>query len=196
MEANEPTFKTGYYSTSKGTLLVFIVAVLLLFTFIPVFGSADTGQMTVYAEDPADMPDDEQAGAGAPDGEQEAVTQGDEATIADVETPLARGKQHSWALINLILAILTGLMMLFIFIFWLMNRKNEKRENNQIVRNGLLRLLSIVATAQAIALFVLKESFTFEMRLTDRYTIYHVCLLLAVIILAVMTMGRQKTEND
>jgi len=91
---------------------------------------------------------------------------------------------------NLILTVLTSLLTIYIIVFWVINHKTEKTENTGLIRNSFLRILGIVVGVQTVSLFILKMDYSAVYGLANRYTIYHICLLAAMIILTALINGR------
>lgn len=136
-----------------------------------------------------------------------AGTLGDTAsvsTISDNETARSSGIGSSWALLNLILTILTGALALALIITWFTKKQenedginhNEMHEDTDqnIKKKPVLRILSIVMTVLAIVLFILTEDMTQPMIITDNYTIYHIGFFIITCLLTVF--ARKKYEDE
>jgi amino acid transporter len=105
----------------------------------------------------------------------------------DPFTPL-----ENWALFNLLLTIITGIIMAALLITWFTKRK-EDEDADGINKRPLYRIVSIVATIVAIVIFVLTENMSLPMILTDSYTVYH--LLIAAVQIVVAVLARKKYEE-
>lgn len=132
---------------------------------------------------------------------------GNDVTIRDNEIAQSGGNGGAWALLNLILTILTGIIALSLTItFFTKRRENEdeetreerietsKEEEQKIKKKPALRILSIIMTVLAIILFILTEDMTLPMIITDNYTIYHIVMFVITVLLA--TFSIKKYEND
>ena len=116
--------------------------------------------------------------------------------IADGETPLA--SNPVWALLNLILAICTGIISAVLLAGYF-GRKDERDENededeDNTERKGGIRILSLIPTAASVIAFILTENMSNPMVFTDRWTI-----LMAVILLvqaAVAILAKKEVNED
>ena len=121
-------------------------------------------------------------------------------TIGDNDVPLAgpgEGGQASWALINLLLAIATGIIMIVLLAGYFLGKKKrdedeaetreesrktrsqvrmagneEQEEDGKLRRKGVLRVLSLIPTIVAVVLFLVTENMSNPMILTDQWTIW------------------------
>jgi amino acid transporter len=126
-----------------------------------------------------------------------AESEGSNSTeIEDRDPPFSPGGSSAWALLNLILTIVTALLMIFLFITYIMKRKeDDDDENDEIVKKHLgVRLISIIVTIGAIILFVLTEDMTLPMSFMDRYTLWHAVIAVVQIVIAVLS--RKKYESN
>ena len=98
--------------------------------------------------------------------------------IEDNKTPLA--EQPAWALLNLILTIVTGLVsaLLFAGYFGKKTEEDEDGEEKEMKRKGFARLASIIPAAISVIAFILTENMANPMVLTDRWTIFMAAILL------------------
>ncbi len=132
-----------------------------------------------------------------------------ETVIGEPEIPMVAAPGAAWALINLILTILTGLITLALFITYFSRKKEEEEEdeNGNVKvkaddeeeeetekRKGLLRLLSIIPTITAIVVFILTEDMRNPMILIDKYT--WIMAVIALVQLAVAYFSRKEDEED
>lgn len=161
--------------------------------------------------------------ADEPVDEAEEVEEVEEVVIEDDETPLASADEvvieedavplaavvdndAAWALLNLILAVLTAAISVILLIGYFINRKSkEDEEDDEIVdedeeeenkrkNKGLFRLLSIIPALVAIIAFILTEDMTNPMIIIDRWTI--VMLIIALVQLVVALASRKKDKED
>ena len=108
--------------------------------------------------------------------------------LEDPTVPLARAGAGYWALVNLILALLTLLLTILLAIVKFVGRdEEEEQEENATVRfdvhakgsdeentkpvSGRALLLSVLITVISIVAFFLTEDLTNTMALVDRWTI-------------------------
>lgn len=118
----------------------------------------------------------------ASDAPKTSRTPSDSATgIEDADTPLAASGSH-WALMNLILAVLGGVITLITLI---MGRPRRSGINvgadgsGQGSKRGIWRVLSILAVVIAIVIFVLTQSLTGSMVIVDWMTIVYAVIVIA-----------------
>ena len=147
------------------------------------------------------------------------VTWADGTTIGDEEAPLSwlsrlgdelvhLASFSVWALLNLILTIVTGLVMAALFVIEYRRRKAESWESQSIVEyvkslfsdwktdmSLRLRLATAGATAIAIALFTLTVDLSLPMVIADRWTALHFGIAAVTVVLAVFSDKVQKEER-
>ena len=181
-------------------------------------------------------PETEEAGVAVPTGEDDgkvrvgAVTQNEDGSfgitqIEDTALPLAAAPMGYWALLNLLMAIATVLMMAALLITWLLGRRRKEGEEDieeaaadeavkaanadeavkaentdddevRIKKKGLLRLLSIIPAVAAVIVFIRTEDMTNTMRMVDRWTIVMMILLIIQGILMVGSIRRKSEKAD
>ena len=130
--------------------------------------------------------------------------------IADNATPLAGLGTGAWALINLILTIVTTLLSILLLIGYIGKKKKalEDEDGNVILdengkevmeyeknKKGLWRLISIIPALIAIIVFIFTEDMTLPMIFVDKWTILHVVIALVQVVVMVLCKKR-KDEND
>ena len=118
--------------------------------------------------------------------------------IADKDVPMAGIEENYWALLNLIMTILTGIISAILLVGYFGRKEDDEEnddENNEdkTNRKGFVRLMSIIPAAGAVIAFILTENMNNPMILTDRWTI-----LMAVIMLiqAVVALFAKKSEDE
>lgn len=113
--------------------------------------------------------------------------------IEDNSTPLADGS--SWALINLIMTIVTGLISAVLLAGIFGKNEDEDEEGNEvgIKRNRLARLMSLVPAIGAAIIFIITEDMSNPMVLTDGWTLLMAAILL---IQAVVAFIAKKSEDE
>ena len=125
--------------------------------------------------------------------------------IPDEPTPLAA---PAWALVNLILSILTVLASLLLLIGYFGKKKEEAEDENgnaildadgnnvmnDVKKRGAWRLASLVPAILSVVAFLLTENMRNPMVLVDRWTLLMV--VIAVVQVLVMLLSRKKTEEN
>ena len=117
-------------------------------------------------------------------------------TITPERPPLA--SFAAWALLNLILTVVTGLIMIALMVTYFMKRKEdeEQEDKEEKVKKHLpLRLITIAATVVAIILFILTENMALPMVFIDQWTIWHVVITAATVVLAALSMKKYEEEE-
>ena len=130
--------------------------------------------------------------------------------IADNATPLAGLGTGAWALINLILTIVTTLLSVLLLIGYIGKKKKalEDEDGNVVLdengkevmeyeknKKGLWRLISIIPALIAIIVFIFTEDMTLPMIFVDKWTILHVVIALVQVVVMVLCK-KKKDEND
>jgi len=132
-------------------------------------------------------------------------------TVEEAETPMAAPEPEvqiqpirpplaifaTWALLNLILTIITGLIMLLLLVSYFRKRKDETADGEKFpdLRLGL-RLLTIAATATAAVLFALTQDMSHSIALADRYTVWHFIFVIANVVLAILCMNKATDAQE
>ena len=127
--------------------------------------------------------------------EQEVPMAAVPATITDSQTPLAM--DSSWALLNLIMTIITGIIsaVLLVGIFGKKEEENEEGEEVEINRKRLARLMSLIPAIGAAIIFIITEDMSNPMVLTDGWTLLMAAILLIQTVVA-MIAKKSKDENE
>ena len=145
--------------------------------------------------------------------DQDIDEQADVREVADEDVPLAKGLPKSWALLNLILAILTVLASGLMLIFYFIGKKNEEEEDDderiqqireeddeeneeELKRKGIFRLLSIIPAVVSVIFFILTEDMRNPMIFVDKWTLWMVVFAAANVILAVLSKKKRKEDDD
>ena len=119
--------------------------------------------------------------------------------IPEMPAPLAG---PAWALVNLILALLTVLGSIILLIGGLREKKEEEKEEEETAdekvtfrrRRRVLRALSLIPAAAAVIAFILTEDMSLRMVLTDGYTL--LMAIIALIQAGMMIISRDKKDNE
>ena len=117
------------------------------------------------------------------------------ATITDSQSPLAAN--GSWALLNLIMTIITGIIsaVLLVGIFGKNEEENEEGEEVEIKRKRLARLMSLIPAIGAAIIFIITEDMSNPMVLVDGWTILMAVILIIQAVVA-MIAKKSKDENE
>ena len=117
------------------------------------------------------------------------------ATITDSQSPLAINS--SWALLNLIMTIITGIIsaVLLVGIFGKKEDENEDGEEVEIKRHRLARFMSLIPAIGAAIIFIITEDMSNPMALIDGWTILMAVILLIQVVVA-MIAKKSKDENE
>ena len=115
--------------------------------------------------------------------------------IEDGQTPLA--DQPVWALLNLIMTILTGIFsaVLLIGYFGKKEADEDDEDYKELKRNGFARLASIIPAAVSVIAFILTENMANPMVIIDRWTVFMAAILLIQAVIAMIAKKSEK-END
>jgi hypothetical protein len=180
--------------------------------------NADNGlgiaAMTIQDETQAKYPDlqFETAYTGGADNLNREAADGDEAangaaedevttvTIEDAETPQGLfTNPDNWALLNLILMILTLAVAFIDAVLYFRKPRDEngdKYEDEELKRHGLPRILAMVAGIGSLFLFIETEDITDPMIWVDEYTLWMLILFIAADILTVMSKKEIRQEDN
>ena len=123
--------------------------------------------------------------------------------IEDEETPLAPMPTGAWALVNLILMLLTVLASLLLLIGYLGKKKHTERDeygNKRIdyTRNkkGFWRVASLIPAIAAVIAFVLTENMKLPMIMVDRWTLLMAVIAVLQLIVAVMSKKQKESQDE
>ena len=130
---------------------------------------------------------------------------GGEEDIADEPTPLAMG--GAWALVNLILTVLTVLGSVMLLVGYIGKKQKEREdedgnvilnaegeaEMDDIKKKGGWRLASILPAVAAVIAFILTENMRLPMVLVDKWTL--LMIVIALVQLLVAYFSRKETQE-
>ena len=131
--------------------------------------------------------------------------------IEDEETPLAPMATGAWALVNLILMLLTVLASLLLLLGYLGKKKYAKEDEygnalhdangNEIIdytrnKKGFWRVASLIPAVAAVIAFVLTENMRLPMIMVDRWTLLMVIIAVVQLIVAVLCKKKKESEED
>ncbi len=141
-------------------------------------------------EEPEETQEDEPA---------ESVEETEIQDIEEDETPLAAMGEtvgKGWALLNLILAILTAFASLTLLTLYFTgkNKDVDEFEEEELRRKGFIRILSVVPAVLAVITFALTEDMSNPMVIVDKWTL--LMLLYAVVNVAFAAVAVKKREES
>ncbi len=126
--------------------------------------------------------------------------------IEDEETPLAA--PGAWALLNLILSILTVAVSAILLAGYFFGKKKDKEEEDKIQeyqddeeqeelkRKGLVRILSILPAVVSVIFFILTEDMRNPMIFADRWTLWMLVFAVANGALLLLSKKTRKDDDD
>ena len=142
---------------------------------------------------------------------QPAKAESEPEVIEDEETPLAPMGGGAWALVNLILMLLTVLASLLLLLGYLGKKKYAKEDEygnalhdangNEIIdytrnKKGFWRVASLIPAIAAVIAFALTENMRLPMVMTDRWTLLMVIIAVVQLIVAVLCKKKKEYEED
>lgn len=144
-----------------------------------------------------EIPDEDVPLAQTPEAEPEPSAAPAEEEIPDDEVPLAAGAGGAWALLNLLLALLTVLGSALLLVTWAMGKRHRELEDEteqQRRRHGLMRLVSLMPAIASVIAFLLTEDMRLPMVFADKWTL--LMAIIALVELAVMFLARKNWEDQ
>ena len=117
----------------------------------------------------------------------------------------------AWALVNLILMLLTVLASLLLLLGYLGKKKYAKEDEygnalhdangNEIIdytrnKKGFWRVASLIPAIAAVIAFALTENMRLPMVMTDRWTLLMVIIAVVQLIVAVLCKKKKEYEED
>ena len=117
--------------------------------------------------------------------------------IIENEAPLAGNPV--WALINLIMTIVTGLISAVLLAGWFSRKKDEnenENEDDKTERKGFVRAASLIPAVGSVIAFILTENMNNPMVLVDRWTILMAVILLIQAAVAILAKKNNKKEDN
>ncbi len=114
------------------------------------------------------------------------------APVDIVEPAIAEAKPY-WALINLIMAILSVLTSIGMI---LTMKKNEKEDEDEEGRRNTSKLFGLVPAILSVVIFLLTEDMRSRMILADRYTLLMILIAAICLVLAYLTRNRKDEDEN
>lgn len=100
--------------------------------------------------------------------------------IKDEDTPLSKGSEGHWSLMNLILAIFTALTSVLMLVAY-------ARRKGDSSRKGIFGILSVVPAIAAVVLFAMKSDMSLSMVMTDEWTLLMAVFALVNVVFAFLS---------
>ena len=112
-------------------------------------------------------------------------------TPEGIGSPARPTSTVSWALLNLVLTIATGLIMALLLAAYVVRRRNGDD-------NGFLplRLVTVATTIVAIITFVVTQDTSGTMVLTDNWTPMHVVTAVVAAVFGALSSRKHREEED
>jgi uncharacterized repeat protein (TIGR02543 family) len=159
---------------------------------------------------PVVNPDEEPPTAAQDDVTEDAVT-----PVVIEDPPAPQAGSAAWALLNLILTIVTGVVAILLLAHYFRRRRDEDRDegknegkaavaglkaddeddDERMKRPLAVRFVSIAMTAGAIILFLRTEDMSLPMIVIDRWTVWHVALFAVALVSAFFCRYRKEDEE-
>lgn len=122
-----------------------------------------------------------------------------EEVIEDNTTPLSVMSGH-WALINLIITILSIIFTIILVIFCIREKtdKDKPKEERKITKRCIFsKIINVLFSIILIVLFILTQDMSLPMELTDEFTIITliIFILQLIVFVAIETIGEKKEER-
>ncbi len=121
------------------------------------------------------------------------------AMIAEQEVPMTgiTAEGSAWALLNLIMAIITGIISAVLLVGYFGREESEdENEEDKTDRKGFVRAMSIIPAVGAAIAFMLTENMSNPMVFTDRWTILMAVILLIQAIVAIFAKKSDDENED
>ena len=117
-------------------------------------------------------------------------------TVEEEDVPLAGPVSGTWALLNLILAVLTALGSVLLLIGYF-GKKEKNNGEYTVNKKGVWRVFSLIPAIGAIVAFILTENMSNSMVFTDRWTLLMVVIAVVQVIVAILAKkDKEKTNED
>ncbi len=111
--------------------------------------------------------------------------------------PPKAGPEHAWALVNLIMTVLTAVWSAYMLLRYFGRRRDEDvmaKSATEIKKHGLKRIISLVPAIGGIVAFLLTEDVRNPMVFTDRWTLLMVAIFLIQAGVAAVAARSHKEE--
>ncbi len=126
---------------------------------------------------------------------EEDVVENTQVDIGDTELPLAT-KNGAWALLNLILAIVTAITSVVLIAGYFINKRKDDDEDESINRKGAIRFTSIIVALISAIIFILTQDMSLEMVFVDHWTVFMVLLTLVQVVISAIAKKSIKQAQE
>lgn len=120
--------------------------------------------------------------------------------IVEEDTPQAEPVTvRKWALVNLIVTIISVLIALITAFSFLKKSKEEQEEDEtseEEKKHRKRKLLTLIPAVISVVVLVLTEDFRLKMGLIDKYTLLMAILMIVTAIMALITRNKNKDQDD
>ena len=201
IEANEVVIKNGEtdvsanydITTISGTLRISPVVVIATPTPTPleITPTPSATEIPVMAvETPSPAP---------------STTPSQQVEIEDDNIPFAAADNgNSWALLNLLLTILTGLISITLLITYFTGKDkkdddeqvDDEQDKDNIKRKGIWRIISLLPIIAMIWIFILTENMSNPMVIVDKYTVLMAIITLVQILIAFISRKKEEEKQE
>ena len=121
---------------------------------------------------------------------------GETETVEEEDVPLAGPVSDTWALLNLILAVLTALGSVLLLIGYF-GKKEKNNGEYTVNKKGVWRVFSLIPAIGAIVAFILTENMGNSMVFTDRWTLLMVIIAVVQVIVTILAKkDKEKADED
>ncbi|MBR3227213.1 MAG: InlB B-repeat-containing protein, partial [Erysipelotrichaceae bacterium] len=119
--------------------------------------------------------------------------------VLDEEVPMAN-VNNSWALINLLAAVISTLVSLLMILSFFRKEEDEEEKNreneNEETKRSSSKFLGLLPTIVSWFAFFLTEDMRNPMVLIDRYTIIMLVIMIITMVMAYITRNRKDTKEE
>lgn len=117
--------------------------------------------------------------------------------ILDNPIPLSNApvSESYWALLNLILTILTIIESILLIIFYFIRHKKEE-DQKEYKYHPIRRLIQVIVAIVTILVFIHTEDITLPMQFVDKYTIIMIILAIISTVLTILSRHNKKEDTE
>ena len=136
------------------------------------------------------------------------IAEEDHHVLPDEEPPHEYSQDYSWALLNLILTIITVFialaMMLAYLIKLIRHKKNKYYEDSEdnpdnevhAQKHVILRMIAVILVGVSILMFIFTENMIYHMIFIDVWTIWHIIFTAGAIVVARLSRKEPEEKTD
>lgn len=120
--------------------------------------------------------------------------------ISKAKAPLiAPQETGSWALINLIAALITIIIGFVLIVIYIMNKAKQSEEDSEETEyknHGIKRIVSVVIGIISIIIFFLTENTNLPMEWVDKWTLLMIIILIINIVIAILSRKKEEEVEE